>query len=641
MRIRFIAMEFFEKLLAKTGGIYIIIAIAIAQLLAFVGAVLGTYSIRLNADFTKEQIQATSGATPFFILLGNLILLWIAWWLTPTARKRLDEWSKGILRANPKEELLAWRQITALTWLYGAIAVIVAYAVDILPTAIYFYETGVTNFDQLVYSLMGGLVSVIGVVILATLIIDRLLLPARLALVPKEFESQLTGRAGALLMSKFQVLNLALIAIAILMVGPIGYHQTNLVLYTEIGSQQVLRNLQVQSIMISLLVLGLGFLLSYFITRSVSDPIKVLIDAFKKVEQGDLSQRAPLLATDELGEVTIHFNRMVTRLEELQDTLEKQVEERTRQLRATNEVGKVASSILDPEELIKKVVNLITDQFGYYYSAIYMIDTVEKWAELREATGEAGKVLKQNHHRLELTGKSMVSNAIQARKPVIAQVASEEAQRFTNPLLPYTKSEIALPLMIGDRILGALNVQSTKEADFGPQDVDTLQNMASQVAIAIENARLFQGAQENLKEMQAIQQQYLQDAWSNISVPQNELEYEIGDKEGEDTNILQIPLTLREQNLGQISIEGKQPWTHEERGLVEAVATQAAIALENARLVNESRQIASRERMIAEINNKIWASATIEGVLQTALRELGRRLDASQASIELELDDNE
>lgn len=640
MKTRLFAAEFFDKLLAKTGGLYIIIVIAAAQLLAFVGAIIGTYSISLNADFTKEQIQATSWATPFFILLGNLILLWISWWLTPTARKRLDEWSKGILRANPKEELIAWRQITALTWLYGAIAVVVACAVDILPTAIYFYEIGITTFDQLIYSLMGGLVSVIGVVILATLIIDRFLLPARLALVPKEFESQLTGRAGALLMSKFQILNLALIAIAVLLIGPIGYHQTYLVLYTEIGSQPILRNLQTQSITVSLLALGLGFLLSYFITRSISDPIRMLIDTFKKVEQGDLSQRAPLLATDELGEVTIHFNRMVTRLEELQGTLEKQVEERTRQLKATNEVGKVASSILDPEELIKKVVNLITDQFGYYYSAIYMIDAGEKWAELHEATGEAGNVLKQNHHRLELNGKSMVSNAIQGRKPIIAQVASEEAQRFANPLLPYTKSEIALPLMIGDRILGALDVQSTKEADFRTQDVETLQNMASQVAIAIENARLFQDAQKNLKEMRAIQQQYLQDAWSNISVPQSELEYKIGDSESEDINTLQIPLTLREYNLGQISIEGKQSWTQEERNLVEAVATQAAIALENARLVNESRQIASRERMIAEINNKIWASATIEGILQTALRELGRRLDASQAAIELEVDNN-
>jgi GAF domain-containing protein len=332
---------------------------------------------------------------------------------------------------------------------------------------------------------------------------------------------------------------------------------------------------------------------------------------------------------------------MVARLDELQGALEKQVEERTRQLKATNEVGKVASSILDPDELIRKVTNLTTEQFGYHYSAMYLIDKSEKWAELHEATGEAGNVLKQNRHRLELNGKSMVADSIRTKSPVITQIASEGVQRFANPLLPYIKSEISLPLMIGDRVLGALNVQSTKEADFSAQDVETLQNMASQVAIAIENARLFQEAQRSIKEMQAIQQQYLEDAWSNTPFQQNELEYKIGDSDGEDedTNTLQIPLTLREQNLGQIFIEGKQSWTTEERGLAEAVAAQAAIALENARLINESRQIASRERMVSEINNKIWASATIEGVLQTTLRELGKRLDASNATIELNLDD--
>jgi GAF domain-containing protein len=85
-------------------------------------------------------------------------------------------------------------------------------------------------------------------------------------------------------------------------------------------------------------------------------------------------------------------------------------------------------------------------------------------------------------------------------------------------------------------------------------------------------------------------------------------------------------------------LEGKEEWTPEQQSLVEAIATQAAIALENARLVSESRQIALRERMAAEINSKIWSSATIDGVLQTVIKELGRRLDASTAIIEIQLD---
>ncbi len=143
-------------------------------------------------------------------------------------------------------------------------------------------------------------------------------------------------------------------------------------------------------------------------------------------------------------------------MKSLQGTLEQQVIERTKQLAATNEVGRVAASSLDPEQLLARVLPLFPEQFGYYYAAIYLVDPSGKWAELKEATGEAGRVLKQNHHRLEISGKSMVGTAIREQSPRIAQVASDEKQRLDNPLLPYTRSEIALPLMVGDRVLGRI-----------------------------------------------------------------------------------------------------------------------------------------------------------------------------------------
>ena len=232
----------------------------------------------------------------------------------------------------------------------------------------------------------------------------------------------------------------------------------------------------------------------------------------------------------------------------------------------------------------------------------------------------------------------MVGTAIREQAPRIAQVASDERQRFENPLLPYTRSEIAIPLMVGDRVLGALNVQSTKEADFGPQVIETMTNMAGQVAITLENARLFQEAQQIIKEMRAVQQQYLLEGWSGFSEENKKLEYHIGDEMGEDAKKLQVSISLRDQVLGQIMLEGKEEWTSDQHSLVDAIATQAAIALENARLVSESRQIALRERMVAEINSRIWTSATIDSVLQTTVKELGRRLDASSATVELYID---
>jgi GAF domain-containing protein len=166
-------------------------------------------------------------------------------------------------------------------------------------------------------------------------------------------------------------------------------------------------------------------------------------------------------------------------------------------------------------------------------------------------------------------------------------------------------------------------------------------NMAGQVAIALENARLFQEAQHNILELRAIQQQYLVTGWSGYSGASEELEYAVGDESDTAQRRIEVPISLRDQVLGQIKLEGNAEWTPEQLSLVDAVATQAAIAVENARLVSESRQAAVRERMLADINSRIWSSATIDAVLQTAVRELGRRLDASRVTIELSIEDTE
>ena len=639
----------FDRLVQRTGGWSLIILVAIAQLLSLVGAIPGLLSVRFNAEYEEGPLEAFSLTVPILVVIAFLTLLVVTWWMTPTARKRLNGWAAGTGGGNWEEEFLAWREITSLNWRHAVAAVFLFSVGVILPGFLISFADGksiLSVFKPIdlyssdpVYILFGGAVSLFGSAILAMLLIERLTLPLRLMLVPQDFETQLKGRSGLLLNSKFLALTLALILIAVLLIAPIGYQYTARAKYTEISSDDIFLGLQIQSVLFSLLALTLGAAFAYYVARSVSNPIYDLIRTFNKIEQGDLTQRAPVSSTDELGIVTVQFNRMVARLESLQSNLEHQVVERTKQLAASNEVGRVAASSLDPEQLLAQVLPLFPEEFGYYYAAIYLLDSSGKWAELKEATGEAGMVLKQNHHRLEVAGRSMVGAAIREQAPRIAQIASEEKQRLDNPLLPYTRSEIALPLMVGDRVLGALNVQSTRQADFGPQVIETMKNMAGQVAIALENARLFQEAQEVIRELRTVHQQYLVDGWSGFSGDNEKMEYRIGDQEDDNARKLEVPISLRDQILGQIRLESEKEWTPDQQSLVDAIATQAAIALENARLVSESRQLALRERMVAEINSKIWASATIDGVLQTTIKELGRRLNASSATIELSIED--
>lgn len=326
-------------------------------------------------------------------------------------------------------------------------------------------------------------------------------------------------------------------------------------------------------------------------------------------------------------------------LEKERGSLEGRVNERTLQLKAVNEVGRAASAILNTEELIARVVNLITDQFGYYYTAIFLVDEAGEWAQLQNATGEAGRVLRQNKHKLRVGAGSMVGTAITTGQPRIALDTGTESSRFQNPLLPYTRSEIALPLIAAGRVLGALDVQSTQEAAFGPQEIETLQSMANQVAIAFENAHLFQNAQRSLDEMRTIQRQYVFNSWKPAG-DSKQLDYQVGDEEApEHAASLQVPLSLRDEIIGQIDLAGDGEWTPEQKSLIEAIATQAALALENARLVEESQSSAAREHVLAEITGKIWSSTTTDGILQAALRELSRAFDASEASIELKVEE--
>lgn len=638
----------FERLFARLGGRYLILVIGFVQVIAFFGAVPGIVSIRVNTASAGLPLGFLSILAPALIVVTFLTLLLVGMRLTTAARKRLDEISsKQSPIIPPKDELSAWREMTSLTVRYGIASVVIAFALNVIPTtaAILIVENtsraAAPASGNTLFALLGGTAAVLGYAVLATFLLGRFTLPFRLLLAPENFEDQVKGRAGVLVLSKFLILVFALIVISILILAPIGYQQTSRVLFTDATPTEIFRDLQTNTIAFSVLVLALGIAIAYFASRSISDPVTDLLKTFDLIERGDLSARAPISATDELGIVTIHFNRMVARLESLQSYLEQQVAERTKQLSATNEIGRVAASSLDPAEMLSSIVNLFTEKFGYYFVGVYLLDSSEKWAELKEASGEAGKLLIKSRHRADVSGSNLVGLAIRDRAAKSYPHTTGEKYRANLPVLPYTRSELALPLIASDRVIGALNLHSVRESDFGAEVINTLQNMANQVAIALENARLFQDAQQNIRELRAIQKQYLFTGWSGITNQPEELEYGVGDESEEKARQMEIPISLRDQILGQIRLESPDEWTAEEESLVSAVATQAAVALENARLVSESRQIALRERMLSEINSKIWASTTVEGVMQTVVKELGRRYDASRATIELTLDEAE
>jgi hypothetical protein len=405
-----------RTLLRRAGRAFIPAWILIAQLLLVPGLVIWLVILRINAQFTPEQLNTITGLMAGLAVGSSLALVGSAYYLTRAAGQRLGRWARNeTLTTGSPEELAAWRQITAAPWRYSYLSLFILTQVIMLPVLGYCYFTLSATSDQLTYALMGGVVAVVATTILTALLTERVLAPAREVLLPRTFEAQLAGAAGLRIQRKFLATVLALIGISVLLIAPIGYHMSYVILFEPLASEQVFEQLQVQSLVASGLAILLGVVLTYMLSRSISSPVNHLIEVSTVSSKG-IQSASQALATDEVGELAVYFNRMIARLEELQSTLENQVQARTAQLEATIEVGRVASAILDPDQLIAKVTNLITDRFGYYYAAIFIIDQNGAWAELKGASGEAGRILTERRHRLPIGGKSMVSTAIQTRR---------------------------------------------------------------------------------------------------------------------------------------------------------------------------------------------------------------------------------
>ena len=236
----------------------------------------------------------------------------------------------------------------------------------------------------------------------------------------------------------------------------------------------------------------------------------------------------------------------------------------------------------------------------------------------------------------------MIGWTVANRQARIALDVGQEAVRFDNPYLPLTRSELALPILTGERVIGALSVQSIKPRAFDQDDITVLQGIADSLGIAIENARLFYEIQTNLEEIQTLERQNLRRAWSELPYRQADLHY-IYETHSDQSrtgagHILEVPLSLRGEILGNLKLEiDSNSISPQERSLIDNVAFQAAQALENVRLLEETQRRAERERIAAEVSTHIWASTDIDAILRNALRELGRALNATEGEIRLEL----
>lgn len=361
-------------------------------------------------------------------------------------------------------------------------------------------------------------------------------------------------------------------------------------------------------------------------------------------------------------------------LKKLQGELEQRVVQRTAelerragQLQAISNVAHSIASVQNMDELLPAITQLVSEKFGYYHAGIFLLDENQQYAHLRASNSEGGKRMLERQHKLKLDTNSIVGYTALRGESRIALDVGADAVFFNNPDLPDTRSEMALPLRIGGNVMGALDVQSTESNAFTQEDINVASILADQIAIAIENARLFSEARAALSKSEETFSKYIKQEWSGFARQSKNTGYvfdgartvalEKKDKKEKvkslaqtgrlslekESSELTIPIKFRGQTVGILDVKskkGNRQWTQDEITLLEAAAERAAFALENARLVESAQRRAMRERAIGEISTKIGAVSDLEAIMQTAVEELGRKI-GSTAEVTLELSNEE
>ena len=243
------------------------------------------------------------------------------------------------------------------------------------------------------------------------------------------------------------------------------------------------------------LLLGAAVLVFLFVplaTRRSLRPLGILSDFADRLALGEWEHRVAVSSEDEVGRLASTFNRMAEELGGLYRSMEERVAERTREIRTAAEVARESTAIRDVDRLLDETVRLISERFGFFHAGIFLIDPAGEDAVLRAASSEGGKRMLARGHKLGVGKIGIVGYVTGTGNPRIALDVGTDAVHFANPDLPETRSEMALPLRIGERIVGALDVQSSEPNAFDEHDILALQTMADQVAVAIENASLIE-----------------------------------------------------------------------------------------------------------------------------------------------------
>lgn len=376
--------------------------------------------------------------------------------------------------------------------------------------------------------------------------------------------------------------------------------------------------------------------------------------------QGTVKQQEKLANDLKIGQAELE-ERILERTNEL--------EHRATLLEIATNVSRAIAQLKEPQILLQTTVDLLRTEFNFYYAAVFLLDEKMEYAVLKAGTGDQGQAMIAKNHRLRSGEEGIVGYVVSRGEPRIALDVGKDAVHFKNPYLPDTRSEMALPIIVQGKVLGALDVQSIQEAAFKEEDIRILQTVADQVGSMLTLNQRISQLDYRINELEAGIQRTTGENWGVFLASQEKsLQYTIKDgtikneskmnpemekafRTGstvvtQSANIerqktmVAVPIKLRDQTLGvvNIALNTKLP-PNELVELVEATSSRMALALENARLLEQIQNRAEQTQMVSEITARVRATSEIDEILRTTALEIGKNLGISEVRIQLTPED--
>lgn len=374
------------------------------------------------------------------------------------------------------------------------------------------------------------------------------------------------------------------------------------------------------------------------------------------------------LSTRSLREVSVEHDEVRLALAEQRQGLEARLVQHQRHLQATITVARAIAGDRDLDHLLENAVRLIREAFGYHHVRVFLVDEDTRYAVLRQSTGEVGRQLLTSGHQLAVGSASIIGQVTMRGESIIARDTDYDPIHPRSELLPDTRSEVALPLSVGGRIIGALDLQSAEPNAFGEDMIPALQALADQLAVAIQNAWLFEQAEKNLREMRELSGEIVHRSWAEFlgEAPEAERRQIVGPESpglynlrsrivervlsrgrlivssGQDgvPSFIAVPIVVRGEVVGVLGVEpdGTQAWTQRDREMMEGIADRTAAAVDNARLYLQARRAAERERLVGDIAGRLQRAPNLKLLLESAARELSNALRTDNVYAEISLE---